>query len=225
MGKTSIITADIIGSERLQKRNQDVSGLLVSLFEKLGEELQDYIHPVDSPADNAGTSQHRGDGLQLMCKVPEQGILVMMLIKAWMVWRSPELVGQAVGIRLSLGIGEGSLQSTLGSSGGSAFVLSGRGLDALKAPYTMSIALDMDSNDLRQQSLQQVVTLLDNLSGRWKPAQGRTMFYLLQGYNYTWIAQTSAISKKVTGTSGKSAGWPWLEKTMPFCEQLIKQSL
>lgn len=210
----SSITGDLVNSESLTAEK------VTRLIRTMGEDLEIHLHPFKVPL-----AQYRGDGLQFMCKIPEQGITMLMLIKAWMAWKSPELIGQAVGIKLSLGIGEGSLQSTLGSSGGPAFVLSGRGLDALMAPYTMSIALDKNSNDMRQQSLRHIVPLLDNLSGRWKPAQGRTMFYLLQGYNYTWIAQTSAISKKVTGTSGKSAVWPWLEKTMPFCEQLIKQSL
>lgn len=210
----SIITGDLVNSESL------TSEKVTRLIRTMGEDLEIHLHPFKVPL-----AQYRGDGLQLMCKIPEQGITMLMLIKAWMAWKSPELIGQAVGIRLSLGIGEGSLQSTLGSSGGPAFVLSGRGLDALKAPYTMSIALDKASDELEQQTLTQIVNLLDELCGHWKAAQGRTIFKLLQGYSYTQISQLTGVSKAAVGKSGKSAGWPWLEKTIPFCEQLIKQSL
>jgi hypothetical protein len=206
----SVITGDLVSSVEVEPSQ------LMEMLKDMGQDLRDFLYPYDEPV-----FQFRGDGLQLMCQDPSMGITVMLLTKAWLVWHSHQYAGHTLDTRLYLGIGETILTKSLGSSGGEAFVLSGRGLDSLKAPMTMGISTYQGPEaDL---PLQHLVTLLDELSSRWKPVQGETMYYLLLGHNYTDIANMTGKSKSTVGESGRSLGWPRLEPTIRYLQTRLAQ--
>lgn len=204
----SIITGDFIGSVKADTRQ--LQELLYAMAHDLQEELYE-IQPL--------IYQYRGDGFQLVAKAPERGIRLMLLVRAWLAWRSHALVGVTLGARLFLGHGQVTLLDSLGASGGEGFTLSGRGLDALKKPYTMGVATYQSiEKDL---ALRHLVILLDEISSRWKPKQAEAMFYLLKGYTYTHIAQERKKSAASIGQAAKSAGWPRLADSIIFMETLL----
>jgi len=209
----SVITGDLMGSQKLEAH------VIAALFKELEADLGAHLYQLDTKV-----TQYRGDGIQLLCKDPSEGVKVMLMIKAWMAWKSKDITGKPIGIRLFLGVGEAQLEKTIGSSGGPAFMLSGRGLDDLKAPFTMGVALQGKENNLQEQALQHLVEVLDEISSRWKTSHGRVMYYLLQGLNYRQIAETTKVKEPTEGGAGRSAGWPRIKNAITFAQQLILQS-
>ena len=205
----SVITGDLIGSLNLEP-------------EAIKAMLQAMTHDLDAEILTLDLSifQYRGDGFQLICKDSSRGVRVMLLIRAWLAWRSHEFTGEVLGARLFLGVGAATVLASLGASAGDAFTFSGRGLDALKRPFTMGMATYKGPE--ADKPLQHMVIMLDEISSRWKTSQAEAMFYLLKGHTYAQIASIRKKSIASIGQASRASGWPRLADSLIFMDTLLR---
>ena len=147
-------------------------------------------------------TRYRGDGWQIYLDDPGLGLWAKLLIAA-------ELrAARGLESRIALGLGSayGGSNDSLTSAGGSAFVASGRALDALQAPQRLTIGVDSDHIDVLHARL---VALIDERVADWSSEQAEAMAYDLapeQHLVQTEIAARLGVSRQAVAARLKAAG-------------------
>ncbi|WP_339650297.1 hypothetical protein [Halopseudomonas pelagia] len=113
MNISAVITGDLIDSQSVQDTHAYIAQLQAQLQELAG------IYEFKA-------EQYRGDGFQITLNAPERAFECAVVLRAGLIANSPE--GERFDARIAIGIGAAPSVNHYGE----AFVLSGRGLDAMK---------------------------------------------------------------------------------------------
>ena len=197
----AVITGDIIGSGKLAKEErEDLLSNLKSLFGELNRHITKEKEP---PAEI-----FRGDSFQMVLQQPEQALLVGLLIRARLrsLTASDDHEAQNYwDARVAIGIGEVTFRADrIVESDGTAFHLSGRGLDDMKKKRSLRIRTPWPEVD---EELEVACALSETIVNRWTIAQAKVIYpYLLEKKTQQALAKAFNITQGAVSQRLNEAG-------------------
>jgi len=191
----SVFTGDVVRSSRLGPSELDH---LLDRLRSAADETADWIEGDFNPR----FTRFRGDGWQCLAPSPALSLRTMLYFRACL--RSSD---RGFDTRISVGIGSGDQGdfNDLSRAVGSAFEISGHGLDTSRGPARWLAKGESVSADR-----QSVIALCDEISRRWTKAQARVFrLRLLLGYDsQIEIAAKIGVSQQMVAKH-LSAGGAW----------------
>ncbi|MGQ7868876.1 hypothetical protein [Sunxiuqinia sp. sy24] len=205
MKKIAVISSDIINSSQFDEHA-----------------FMNTMHVLEEPAGNYLVSEgepilsSRGDSFQLMTTDIQHSFMKAIYLKALFRKKQVGLKDGkqkgAIDIRISLAVGFAKeIPDHIGKSMEEPFVLSGRALDQMKKRKQSFIITT--SNDDYNKDLELVCAFLDHLFDSWTLAQAEVIYYLVQGYKQTEIADILNLSQPSVSNRIQLANWKLIEKT------------
>lgn len=188
----AIITLDIINSKNLAKNG-------LALFMKKSEDLlaYDFIKQVEV---------YRGDGLQTLLKNAQSGLTTLLLQYCFFKLENIE-------VRQSLGVGNiTQLKPKLAESIGTAFELSGRGLEGMKQENLIA-SVHFEQEKLNKEWKVHNLILSDFMMN-WTTSQLEAIIFYLVGKTQIEIAQILNVSQAAVNQRLKSAKVNLLQSIM-----------
>jgi len=163
----------------------------------------------------------RGDSFQCLLDNVMSALRLTLIIKSYIKSLNPSEKGETIresgkkismlfpvwefDARIAIGIGEVQfLDTSLGKSDGSAFVLSGHTLDDLK---NKKQSIGIATIDNYQEELQTEIVLLDLIISRMTALQSEVVSLKLLGYNETEIANQLGVNQSAVNQRSNGAGW------------------
>lgn len=154
-------------------------------------------------------TRNRGDGWQIYLAKPRLALRAALYMRAALLAE-----GATLRTRIAIAEGEGDLGlgNDLNNAGGPAFVASGRALDNMKSPVSLTHATGG--------ALGACVRLVDHISGGWTQAQARAVRGMLPPRKPTRseVAASLAISRQAVEQSLNAAGFGALADAMALIE-------
>lgn len=157
----AVLTGDIVSSTDLSESNYQL--IIKNLKTVCSVIEQSYL---------AEWEIYRGDSFQFYFPKPEYAMAGTVLLKTFL--QSLSVEDESVNVTLSLGIGEVSVHSDrLSTSQGSAFTLSGRGLDKTSSG---ELSIHIENEDLREY-LVLPTRFLNQLMSSFSCKQAEALYY------------------------------------------------
>jgi hypothetical protein len=217
-----VITGDIIKSSKFDLRSRD---LIRKKLSEISDELLSQESPfsIDLPLP---IDIFQGDSWQVLITQPEKSLRIGLFIRA----RLRALMGlQKVDTRLSIGIGEYlPLPQKVSLGDGSAFILSGRGLQSKNKLRSLKIYFNADSeaniSPSFLTSLEYLLPLLDFIASKWTAKQAEAISGTLRGWNSSKIADnwiSGKIERQVASINLQSSGREVIENTISYYEKYL----
>lgn len=182
----AVLTADIIQSSKM---SSDMwIDALKKVFDKFGKQGKEW-------------EIYRGDELQLLLESVEEAFLVSIIIKT-------EIRKNDFDARISIGLGEMDFEgSNIKESNGTAFVNSGRNLEAMKNSKNQSLSLKSDNVDF-DENFNLIFRLLENQFEKWKPGTVTSLsgYFENKNLSQTQIAEKLGITQGAFSRALKRAG-------------------
>jgi len=126
-----------------------------------------------------------------------------------------------VDIRMSIGIGSIEYEANVvRESNGPAFHYSGRGFDNYMKKNDIKTYIRTDDDNLNDE-FKTSLKFLDYLIDKWSIASAEVVYYLLQGFTETKIAERLGISQAAVNLRKKAAGWDEIQSLLKRYEQVI----
>ncbi len=206
----AVITGDIIHSTKL---TSDDKRMLINEIEAgLKQWSKDFEMKYEI---------FRGDSFQCLLDNVMSALRLTLIIKSYIKSLNPSEKGETIresgkktsmlfpvwefDARIAIGIGEVQfLDTSLGKSDGSAFVLSGHTLDDLK---NKKQSIGIATIDNYQEELQTEIVLLDLIISRMTALQSEVVSLKLLGYNETEIANQLGVNQSAVNQRSNGAGW------------------
>lgn len=224
----SAITADIIGSAKIELKLRDqINQLVQSEFELLGKKME-----MKFPFESI-----RGDSFQGVASTTNQALELALLLKCvfkksliafeekstqnkdtpvrknWRIYNNLD-------IRISIGIGPIEyLREQLSQSDGTALRLSGRSLDKMKSKNQKLLITTENEKQNRQFEVE--LKLLDAVMDKWTPMSAEVVYYLLLNKNETETAQLLNISQSAINQRKKTANWDAIEMILEYYKDFL----
>jgi len=166
---TAVITGDII-------RSTDIEGDYREVLHRIANDIRDQID------QQFLIDVYRGDSFQAISKKPEQGLLMLLLIKAGLKREQTEKNKQTIqwDARMSMGIGKLANYpeyNNLSELSGEPFTRSGRSLDSMKEKnkeITIVTGEEKQDNELKA-----VLPMLEAIVTKWTTAQASAVYLFL----------------------------------------------
>ena len=197
----AVITGDIIGSSQIAKRyRQHLLDDLNKLFNDLNS------HTIQSK--QLLVEIFRGDSFQMVLEKPERALLVGLLIRAKLRSLTPadDHDGQNYwDARISIGVGEVTFWTDkIVESDGTAFQLSGRGLDDMKKKQSLSVRTIWPEVN---RELEVACALSETIINRWTISQAKVIYpYLLKNKTQKELAEEFNITQGAVSQRLNEAG-------------------
>lgn len=159
----AVLTGDLIRSTDADAGSVDAA---LAVLGDAAEEIAKW------QSSSARFTRARGDGWQMYLTNPSLCLRACLYLRASLLVHTSEL-----GSRISVGIGTGVLpqDGDLNSASGPAFVLSGRGLEAMSHNQTLACALEILSGG----AVTAVFSLADSHGQNWTQAMARSLAPML----------------------------------------------
>lgn len=179
-----VITADIVGSTQIK---EDERGALPKLINQLSEEIT-AIAPLR-------VEIFRGDSFQVLVEEAEKAPLVAILFRAGLKKSGLLADDRPIDARLSVGIGAVSyLDEKISQSDGEAFVLSGRGFDALEDKQRLKV---QTFSSVLNEELKVETAFVDDIVTNWTNLHSETLYEaLLTNASQGEMAQKTKTSQQ-----------------------------
>ena len=166
---TAVITGDII-------RSTDIEGDYREVLHRIANDIRDQID------QQFLIDVYRGDSFQAISKKPEQGLLMLLLIKAGLKREQTEKNKQTIqwDARMSMGIGKLTNYpeyNNLSELSGEPFTRSGRSLDSMKEKnkeITIVTGEEKQDNELKA-----VLPMVEAIVTKWTTAQASAVYLFL----------------------------------------------
>lgn len=215
MQQIAVISADIINS---------------SWFDE--HAFRNKMHVLEEPSANYLVKKgdpvlaSRGDSFQLMTEEVAQSFLKAIYLKSFFKKEQIDLKEQkknaAIDVRISLAVGMAKqIPENIGKSMEEPFILSGRALDTMKKKKQTFIITT--SNNEYNQELELHCAFLDNIFEGWTLAQAEVIYYLVQGYKQTEIAEILKLSQPSVSNRIHLARWNLIEKMNRRFTDILKK--
>lgn len=228
MSNYAVITGDIVSSQKIEPAIRE--RLFADINDLLNELRKEWISSYET---------YRGDSLQCAAKMPEHAMRIALMIRAFLRSYIPPLQEALItnekkqsatrgyfsteyDIRLSIGIGEAEFLNPdkITSSDGTAFRLSGEGLEILMTG-TQRLILQSFNKSFDEQN-EPAILLLDALIQKWTQNQAELVLYKLQDKKEEEIAGLLKISQSAVNQRTKTAQWHAIEKLISQFERTVK---
>ncbi|TRO91302.1 hypothetical protein FKB34_13660 [Glycocaulis profundi] len=202
--RCAVLTGDIVKSTEMS--SSQVQAIMASLAEQA--EIIRRWDGVKVPE----LERSRGDGWQFVLPAPRWALRASLTMRA-----AVKQVDRAADTRISVGIGQAYLASTLSSSEGPAFERSGRELERLKARRRMGFYADIPEPELRLCSA--LFGVCDALSASWTSRQAE-IFTLLAAPDPPTVPHVSetleVTPQAIQAHFAKSGGAPLIHAAEAF---------
>lgn len=202
MAIQAVLTGDIVNSTRLGQAAEK------KLLKLLSAVLQAYRYEF-----------YRGDSFQAYIADAGAALKAALLCRAAAIGIAGAVPAD---VRISIGVGKNRPPAALlGSSGGEAFVLSGRAFDELAGQHRrLAIA---SSNTLANSGLQVIADYTDTLFNAMTGKQAVVIFELLQGATQQEVAAKLKKSKSTIHQHVTAGRWPEIERLLQQYVNIINQ--
>ncbi len=191
----AVITGDIIQSTQIR----DKAALLAAL-RKTAEQLvqKQLISPREFDI-------YRGDSFQLFVKKPETALKLILIIRASLMYHTPDDGDRLWDARVSIGLGTLEFRAKdIRQSSGSALIYSGRGLDSLKSRQKMKMTSSHEEFD---KDINMGLHLAEYIISRWSRESAETIIEkYLNHATQKEIAKKFHISQPAVSKRFKAAG-------------------
>lgn len=161
-----VITGDIIGSSQIKIEHR---GDLLTCLNTMGDELQ-CVSPFRM-------EMYRGDSFQLLVEDPEKAIKIAILLRAGLIYHTPQKDEGVWDARISVGIGGINFMSeNIVTSDGEAFLLSGTQLDKIgKRRLVVKTPWEEVNKELEMST-----AFVDDIISGWSSTQAGMMYMSLR---------------------------------------------
>lgn len=188
MNKIAVLTGDIVNSQRINEVNNEV---LLDTLKAIFNEIAT-VKGVELPVEI-----WRGDSFQVIVQKPELAMEIAVLFRAGL--RSKTHVegnkSELWDARIGIGVGDISYKaSTVASSNGEAFVLSGSAFDVIdKSRYCLNL---MSSWNEMNAEMGVATALADVIISNWSKKQSEAVYlYMLYNHSQTELANQLRITQ------------------------------
>lgn len=213
----AVLTGDIVDSSGVSNLGQQPIFELIEETEKwVQEQYQDAIH--------ARIDVFRGDSWQMVVREPEIALRIGLYFRALL------KAHYEIDSRLSIGFGAVDyLPSDNVSTGtGTAFTLSGQGLEACQKPIRMNLSFSESNQSLIGLGLNSIIRLIDLVVVRWTPGQSQAVSGALIGSTQAQIAaswQPEPVSQQAISQHLENAGWTHIKAALQYVEEALPSVL
>ncbi len=215
----AVLTGDLVSSSRLtSNQSQQAMELLrtsATLFERC------------FPGTVVGhMDTFRHDSWQLLLNKPEQAFRVALFLRSTLKMESDALT--KFDTRISIGIGTVEYIATerISDSRGSAFTISGRGVDSMKGS-SLAFSIDTEEAEPWRDMIRAVIPLLDCIATDWTPTESRAVNAALMGRTQEesarhWASKKrSSPTRQAVGDSLIRAHWNTVHSVLLQAEQKV----
>lgn len=217
--RRAVITADIIKSSSFDKKSfQIVLNTLKQEFKSIETSLGPSAVSFDI---------YRGDSFQVVLFDASLALSIALRLKAALnkiqfSSTKSKAVNKTVDLRMSIGVGDIEYpMSIVAESDGEAYRYSGRSLDQYMKSTNRKTILKT-SNDEVNGEFETSFKFLDSLIDKWSIASAEVVYYLLQGYKETQIANELGVSQAAINLRKKAAGWEEIQLLIKRYTHVIK---
>ena len=197
----AVVTADIVNSTKISPETE----------QRLLRELAEILRPFS-------VDFFRGDSFQVYFDNPEEALILALRCRAMAV--GLDAGGEVTDVRASLGLGEVQEPiDILGQAKGSAFVLSGRSIDAIQKTETR-LAI-VSENPLANVGLEVIANYLDAIWHDMTAKQAGVIAELLRGAAQQKVAKELNKSKSTISQLASAGRWPEIERLLQQYENII----
>lgn len=195
MHNIGVLTGDVVGSQRIQQR------------ERLSRTLEDTLALLESRVGAHG-DRYRGDGFQIAVPKPGDAMLAAVLMRAALIQQSPsrQLMWDA---RIAVAIGPGEIPAAkrFAEADGTAFILSGRRLDALgDGPDRLAI---VTPSATLNGELALLTRFADDILSHWSRFSAEVAYWsLLHDESQQALAKRLARTQPTINRRLVAARWP-----------------
>ena len=209
---TAVITGDII-------RSTDIEGDYREVLHRIANDIRDQID------QHFLLDVYRGDSFQAISKKPEQGLLMLLLIKAGLKREQTEKNKQTIqwDARMSMGIGKLANYpeyNNLSELSGEPFTRSGRSLDSMKEKnkeITIVTGEEEQDNELKA-----ILPMVEAIVAKWTTAQASAVYLFLLYKDITQKEIGDRIGKTQVAVS-KSLDISRIDALIPYIERFETQ--
>lgn len=188
MNKIAVLTGDIVNSQKFTKNdNQVLLDSIKAIFVEIANE-----RGIELPFE-----MWRGDSFQVIVEKPELAMEIAVLFRAGLRWKTQgdEKKNGLWDARIGIGVGDISFRATtVASSNGEAFILSGSAFDLIdKSRYGLNVLTSW--NEVNSEMGVSTV-LADVIISSWSKKQSEAIYqYMLFNRNQTDLAQQLDITQ------------------------------
>lgn len=205
----AVLSADCIESSSWSVKERDlVMETLAAELEKIPDSKHEF---------------YRGDSFQLVVKDAAKSLHIAMVLKTAinkLLFVNDDSNGIQADIRISIGIGEESIQRTLiAQSDGSAYQFSGRRLDTMKSDQRI-LCVSSSTEDFDAE-FNASLLLFEEIAKRWSVASAEAIYYSLNGYKEIPLAKLLGIGQSSVNKRKKAASWNSIEVLIKRFEQAV----
>ncbi|GHA89124.1 hypothetical protein [Modicisalibacter luteus] len=208
MANISVLTGDVVGSQRIEDK-QALSHALdegLSLLQK---------------ALGARSDRYRGDGFQIAVPDPSQAMLAAILMRAALIRHSPSR-SDLWDARIAVAIGEGRLPVTnhFSDAQEEAFVLSGRRLDLLgDSPDRLAIVTSAQDDD---DHLALLTRFADDVVSHWSRFSAEVVsLSLLYQESQQQLAKRLGRAQPTINRRLVAARWPLIRDYLEYMQKAL----
>jgi len=188
MNKIAVLTGDIVNSQKFTENdNQVLLDSIKAIFVEIAKERD-----IELPFE-----MWRGDSFQVIVEKPELAMEIAVLFRAGLRWKTQgdEKKNGLWDARIGIGVGDISFRATtVASSNGEAFILSGSAFDLIdKSRYSLNVLTSW--NEVNSEMGVSTV-LADVIISSWSKKQSEAIYqYMLYNRNQTDLAQQLDITQ------------------------------
>ena len=197
----AVLTGDLIASTALPRARLENA---IQALAQAAQQISDW-----QGGASPRFTRSRGDGWQIYLVHPEMALRAALYLRAAL-----RIGGKDLSTRVSIATGPATLPDApdLNHAGGAAFVASGRGLDAMTGPVTMTHASGG--------ALAAATCLADHISQSWTSAQARALLHMLPPTppTRTEAAAQIGISRQAVDQALSGAGYAALTEALALIE-------
>ena len=212
MKKAAVITADLVASRELDKKERE------QLFKAIRSALKKMVKEKWIDAFEL----YRGDSFQCVLPQKELALRTALLLRTYV--RSYNILGKQ-DLKLSIGIGSLDFYraDNIAQSDGQAFWLSGTELDNMKKSlYRMSLKTpDPQFNE----NIEPSILLLDAVMQKWTGNQAEVIYHKLQSLKEEEISRIIGISQSAVNQRIHTAQWFAVDKLLTYFEKNVTKAI
>lgn len=219
----STISADIIKSTSLDK----------FMVVELQDHLRKYVDTVERSFPDCWGRIVRGDGIELVVPNARLAFRLAIMLKCHVKAFGVKFGGHSdlltfhqamfrkYGVRIAIGFGSLKINDLKnGIIDGNAIYESGRTLDGMSSRMRKNFVV-AGLADGREQLVQAVLVLVDELLSHATAKQCEVVFMRLLGRTEKEIAETKAITQVAVNAHLRRAGWYAIENAIVACEEIL----
>jgi hypothetical protein len=215
----AVLTGDLVSSSRLtsnqSKQAMELLRTSATLFEKCFS---------GTVYGNMDTFRH--DSWQLLLNKPEQTFRAALFLRSALKMESDAVTKYDTRISIGIGTVEYIAAERISDSRGTAFTLSGRGVDTMKSS---ALALSIDTEDIEHWNdmIHAVIPLLDCIATDWTPTESRAVNAALMGRTQEesathWVSnKKSRPTRQAVGDSLIRAHWNTVHSVLLQAEKKV----